>query len=299
MATVFVDLVNLDGSRPEGRLKFSLEQLRIGDPDVVPSSVEVAILDGKARVEDLLPGEMKVQVSTGRWSKEWQVAIPDNGTHDLFDLLGTSAPEFEHALWATLLDRVEALEKAPAVDLAPLENRVTALEQKPVPQPFDPSELEAENAALKTQVEQLQAALDAFPPAKPVGLTSLREFDWDLVDPLYEIGGTISSTIWMGRVDLAITVPVNEDSQRVLKDGVYFAGVPAPANVPVSRTMTAIGQDGTVKDITRAGLRAEFVSGKIRFYDRGSAPGGVFGEAITRGDTSIRIQFVYYTEDKY
>ena len=120
-----------------------------------------------------------------------------------------------------------------------------------------------------------------------------------MASPLFEIGGRIASTIWMGRVDITITVPVNEDSQRVLKDGVYFAGVPAPANVPVSRAMTAIGQDGTVKDITRAGLRAEFVSGKIRFYDRGSAPGGVFGEAITRGDTSIRIQFVYYTEDNY
>ncbi len=281
MTTVFVDLVNLDGSRPEGRLRFSLEQLRVGDPDVVPSSVEVVILDGKARVENLLPGEMKVLVSTGRWSKEWPVAIPDDGTHDLFKLLGEQAKEFEHALWATLLGRVEALEN------------------KPAPHPFDPTELQAENTALKTKVEKLQAQLDKIPPAKPVDLTSRREFDWDLASPLFEIGGLIASTIWMGRVDIAITVPVNEDSQRVLKDGVYFAGVPAPANVPVSRAMTAIGQDGTVKDITRAGLRAEFVSGKIRFYDRGSAPGGVFGAAIARGDEKIKIQFTYYTEEKY
>ena len=87
MTTIFVDLVNLDGSRPEGRLRFSLEQLRVGDPDVVPSSVEVVILDGKARVENLLPGEMKVLVSTGRWSKEWPVTIPAEGEHDLFELL--------------------------------------------------------------------------------------------------------------------------------------------------------------------------------------------------------------------
>lgn len=161
MATVFVDLVNLDGSRPEGRLKFSLEQLRIGDPDVVPSSVEVAILDGKARVEDLLPGEMKVQVSTGRWSKEWQVAIPDNGTHDLFDLLGTSAPEFEHALWATLLGRVEALENTPAVDLAPVEKRLDALEGAP----------KVDLAPLEKRVKELEAK----PEPAPVDLTPLEK----------------------------------------------------------------------------------------------------------------------------
>lgn len=56
MTTVFVDLVNLDGSRPEGTLRFSLERLVLGDPDVVPSAVEVKIRDGKARVEGLLPG---------------------------------------------------------------------------------------------------------------------------------------------------------------------------------------------------------------------------------------------------
>lgn len=345
MTTVFVDLVSLDGSRPEGSLRFSLERLVLGDPDIVPSAVEVKIRDGKARVDDLLPGAMRVRVNAGCWSKDWEVSIPAEGEHDLFKLLGEQAKEFEHALWATLLGRVEALENTPAVDLAPVEQRLdalesapvvdlaplekrldvlesrpepqpfdptgleeadkklgerlTVLENKPAPHPFDPTELQAENTALKTKVEKLQAQLDKIPPAKPVDLTSRREFDWDLASPLFEIGGRIASTIWMGRVDIAITVPVNEDSQRVLKDGVYFAGVPAPANVPVSRAMTAIGQDGTVKDITRAGLRAEFVSGKIRFYDRGSAPGGVFGAAIARGDEKIKIQFTYYTEEKY
>ncbi|MDK7062644.1 hypothetical protein QP290_25650, partial [Escherichia coli] len=68
MTTVFVDLVNLDGSRPEGTLRFSLERLVLGDPDVVPSAVEVKIRDGKARVENLLPGAMRVRVNAGCWS---------------------------------------------------------------------------------------------------------------------------------------------------------------------------------------------------------------------------------------
>lgn len=274
MTTVFVDLVNLDGSRPEGSLRFSLERLVLGDPDVVPSAVDVKIRDGKARVEGLLPGAMRVRVNAGCWSKDWHIEVPSEGEHDLFELLEWQAEDFQETVWAELNRRVEALEA------------------RPEPAPFNPAEMRAE-------IEELRARLDAFPPTKPVGLTSRREFDWDLASPLFEIGGLIASTIWMGRVDIAITVPVNEDSQRVLKDGVYLAGVPAPANVPVSRAMTAIGQDGTIKDITRAGLRAEFVSGKIRFYDRGSAPGGVFGEAIERGDKQIKIQFIYYTEDKY
>lgn len=166
MTTVFVDLVNLDGSRPEGTLRFSLERLVLGDPDIVPSAVEVKIRDGKARVEGLLPGAMRVRVNAGCWSKDWQIAVPAEGEHDLFALLGEQAKEFEHALWATLLGRVEALENTPPVDLAPVEkrldalegapvvdlapledatrqldNRVTVLESKPDPQPFDPAEL--------------------------------------------------------------------------------------------------------------------------------------------------------------
>ena len=130
MTTVFVDLVNLDGSRPEGRLKFSLEQLRIGDPDIVPSAVEVKIRDGKARVDGLLPGAMRVRVNAGCWSKDWQVTIPAEGEHDLFALLGEQAKEFEHALWATLLGRVEKLENTPAVNLAPLEETARNLSDR-------------------------------------------------------------------------------------------------------------------------------------------------------------------------
>lgn len=189
MATIFVDLVNLDGSRPEGRLKFSLEQLRVGDPDVVPSSVEAVILDGKARVENLLPGEMKVQVNTGRWSKEWPVVIPDNGTHDLFDLLGVSAPEFEETAWAVLSKRVEALEQAPPVDLAPLEKRVEVLEQKPEPAPFDPADL-------KAQLAELQAHFT------PVDLVSNADIE-EALTPIYETGTTIGFVQHAGRVSIS------------------------------------------------------------------------------------------------
>lgn len=132
MTTVFVDLVNLDGSRPEGTLRFSLERLVLGDPDVVPSAVEVKIRDGKARVDGLLPGAMRVRVNAGCWSKDWQVSIPAEGEHDLFKLLGEQAPEFEHALYATLLGRVEKLENTPPVDLGPVEQRLDALEGAPV-----------------------------------------------------------------------------------------------------------------------------------------------------------------------
>ncbi|HGL9148736.1 TPA: hypothetical protein ACKLO9_001530 [Neisseria gonorrhoeae] len=133
MTTVYVDLVNLDGSRPEGALRFSLDRLALGDPDVVPSSVGAKIRDGKARVDDLLPGAMRVRVSTGGWSKSWRVTIPESGDHDLFDLLGLQTKEFQETAWAALAGRVEKLEQAPAVDLAPLEKRITALENTPNP----------------------------------------------------------------------------------------------------------------------------------------------------------------------
>lgn len=211
MTTVFVDLVNLDGSRPEGRLRFSLEQLRVGDPDVVPSSVEVVILDGKARVENLLPGEMKVQVNTGRWSKEWPVVIPDNGTHDLFDLLGVSAPEFEETAWAALSKRVEALEQMPPVDLAPLEdatrnldNRVAALEGKPEPQPFDPTEL-------KTQLAALQAHLT------PVELLD-EEAIYEDVASIYDLGSEVQVIQHAGRVDINISAFDLEGTLRALNE---------------------------------------------------------------------------------
>ena len=172
MTTVYVDLVNLDGSRPEGTLRFVLERMVLGDPDVVPSSVEARIRDGKARVEGLLPGDMRVRVSAGDWSKTWSITVPAEGEHDLFKLLGEQAPEFEHALWATLLGRVEALESAPVVDLAPLEERVTALEQEPGPAPFDPS-------ALQDRLAELQAHLT------PVSL----DYDDGIVEDLVPLWG--------------------------------------------------------------------------------------------------------------
>lgn len=281
MTKLTVNLQELDSSKPSKSFTIALDEYRLGaegQPTLVPSEVDLKVTNGVGSV-DVAPGAYRVR--SGYGPSAWTVNVPESGEHDLMRLILLQNAEVSDGV-------VEQIVK-----------RLTALEAKPEPEPFDPSELEAENTALKTKVEKLQAQLDKIPPAKPVDLTSRREFDWDLASPLFEIGGLIASTIWMGRVDIAITVPVNEDSQRVLKDGVYFAGVPAPANVPVSRAMTAIGQDGTVKDITRAGLRAEFVSGKIRFYDRGSAPGGVFGAAIARGDEKIKIQFTYYTEEKY
>ena len=205
MTTVFVDLVNLDGSRPEGSLRFSLERLVLGDPDVVPSAVEVKIRDGKARVENLLPGAMRVRVGAGCWSKDWQVSIPESGEHDLFELLEWQAPEFEETVWAALSKRVEALESAPRVDLAPVEqrldaleakpdpapvdlapledatrnldNRVTALEGKPEPQPFDPAGLEAADKALGERVTALEQKPDPElfdPSALQAQLAELR-----------------------------------------------------------------------------------------------------------------------------
>ena len=215
MTTVFVDLVNLDGSRPEGSLRFSLERLVLGDPDVVPSAVEVKIRDGKARVDDLLPGAMRVRVNAGCWSKDWHITVPESGEHDLFELLEWQAKEFEHALYATLLGRVEklentppvdlapveqrldALEGAPVVDLAPLEdttrdlgNRVTALEQKPDPEPFDPTEL-------KTQLAALQAHLT------PVDLPRNADIAED-VGQFYERGCQVGLKQQTGRVSMYV-----------------------------------------------------------------------------------------------
>ena len=226
MTTVFVDLVNLDGSRPEGTLRFSLERLVLGDPDVVPSAVEARIRDGKARVENLLPGAMRVRVNAGCWSKDWQVSIPAEGEHDLFALLGEQAKEFEHALWATLLGRVEKLENTPAVDLAPVEqrldalegapvvdlapleetarnlgNRVEKLEKKPAPQPFDPTEL-------KTQLAELQARFT------PVELGQVYEVGDDL-SPLFATAG-VSAVQHAGRVSININTFTPEELIRAL-----------------------------------------------------------------------------------
>ncbi|WP_049182197.1 hypothetical protein [Corynebacterium sp. 805_CJEI] len=158
MTTVFVDLVNLDGSRPEGSLRFSLERLVLGAPDVVPSAVEVKIRDGKARVENLLPGAMRVRVNAGCWSKDWQVTIPAEGEHDLLDLLEWQADEFQETVWAELAKRVEALENTPAVDLAPVEKRLDALEGAPV---VDLAPLEETARDLSGRVEKAEKHIES------------------------------------------------------------------------------------------------------------------------------------------
>lgn len=239
MTTVFVDLVNLDGSRPEGTLRFSLERLVLGDPDVVPSAVEVKIRDGKARVENLLPGAMRVRVGAGCWSKDWQVSIPAEGEHDLLDLLEWQADEFQETVWAELAKRVEALENTPAVDLAPLEqrldaleakpepapvdltpleettrqldNRVTALEGKREPQPFDPTEL-------KTQLAELQAHLT------PVELID-EEAIYEDCASIYDLGSEVQVIQHAGRVDINISAFDLEGLLRAL-DGLRLPHFP-------------------------------------------------------------------------
>ena len=256
MTTVFVDLVNLDGSRPEGALRFSLERLVLGDPDVVPSAVEVKIRDGRARVDDLLPGVMRVRVNAGCWSKDWHIEVPESGEHDLFDLLEWQADDFQETVWAELNRRVEKLENTPPVDLAPVEQRldalesrpepqpfdptgleaadkklgerVTALENQPAPQPFDPAELQAENAALKTQVEQLQAHLK---PAYPGYDEELGE----ALNAIYDTGAQMELLQQAGRVEISIRVTISiEDTLRALDD------LQLP-NLPVSSAMKGGG----------------------------------------------------------
>ena len=321
MTTIFVDLVNLDGSRPEGRLRFSLEQLRVGDPDVVPSSVEVVILDGKARVENLFPGEMKVLVSTGRWSKEWPVAIPDDGTHDLFKLLGEQAREFEHALWASLLGRVEALENTPAVDLAPLEqrvdaleakpdpepvdlapledatrdlgNRVTVLEAKPDPEPFDPAELQAQLAAM-------QAKLNTLPNFTPVDLLdgNYESIDWGSLSPIYEVGGQIVASLWMGRVNITIGAPIADHSIPVFEEGLSLVGFPTPINGNVTARVWL--ESPTAYRPTPGGyLYIKWVDGKLSITDRtqGEMGEGNLRQALEDGYTQTRIEIEYFTTD--
>ena len=240
MTTVFVDLVNLDGSRPEGTLRFSLERLVLGDPDIVPSAVEVKIRDGKARVDGLLPGAMRVRVNAGCWSKDWQVSIPAEGEHDLFKLLGEQAREFEHALWATLLGRVEKLEQRPPLDLAPLEKRVDALEAKPDPVPVDLAPLEDATRNLDARVTVLEGKPDPAPfdPTElktqlaelrahltPVNLGWNGELGDDL-DPVFDTGTMVSVVQHAGRVNLGFSTTVSaEDLIRVL-DGLRLPHFP-------------------------------------------------------------------------
>lgn len=229
MTTVFVDLVNLDGSRPEGTLRFSLERLVLGDPDVVPSAVEVKIRDGKARVENLLPGAMRVRVNAGCWSKDWQVSIPAEGEHDLLDLLEWQAEDFQETVWAELNRRVEVLENTPAVDLAPLEKRVEVLESRPGPEPFDPTGLEDATRNLSGRIEKAEKRIEQV--SGSLGSTQFSLFQRELpklknqlaelqahfapvelvlngdieeaLTPIYETGTTIGLVQHAGRVSIS------------------------------------------------------------------------------------------------
>lgn len=241
MTTVFVDLVNLDGSRPEGSLRFSLERLVLGDPDVVPSAVEVRIRDGKARVEGLLPGAMRVRVNAGCWSKDWQVTIPAEGEHDLLKLLEWQADDFQETVWAELNRRVEKLENTPAVDLAPVEqrldalegapkvdlapleetardlgNRVAALEQKPDPEPFDPTELKTQLAALQAHLTPVEVYTDGIGE--------------DLAH-VYETGAVVTVVQHAGRVDINISAFDLEGLLRAL-DGLKLPHFPKVSDFP-------------------------------------------------------------------
>lgn len=237
MTTVFVDLVNLDGSRPEGTLRFSLERLVLGDPDVVPSAVKVKIRDGKARVDDLLPGAMRVRVNAGCWSKDWHITVPAEGEHDLFDLLEWQAEDFQETVWAALAARVEKLENTPAVDLAPLEqrldalegapkvdlapleetarnldNRVTVLEGKPEPAPFDPTELKQQLAALQAHFT-------------PVDLVQGEGIEDDLYQ-FYERGSQIGLLQHAGRVSMHVRATYDLEGLLRALDGLTLPHFP-------------------------------------------------------------------------
>lgn len=218
MTTVYVDLVNLDGSRPEGALRFVLERMVLGDPDVVPSSVEARIRDGRARVEGLLPGDMRVRVSAGDWSKSWHIKVPESGEHDLFDLLEWQAEDFQETVWAELAKRVEALENTPSVDLAPLEERVTELESKPAPEPFDPS-------ALQAQLAEMQAHLT------PVDLSWLDEVAGD-IDPVFATGSAVGVVQHAGRVDISFRNSADMEGLIRALDGLDLPHFPEVAHFP-------------------------------------------------------------------
>lgn len=262
MTTVFVDLVNLDGSRPEGTLRFSLERLVLADPDVVPSAVDVKIRDGKARVENLLPGAMRVRVNAGCWSKDWHITVPDEGEHDLFKLLEWQAEDFQETVWAELSKRVEALENTPAVDLAPLEQRLDALEgapavdllplekrvevleSRPEPEPFDPTGLEAADKKLGERLTVLEQkpAPEPFDPSalqaenqalktqveqlqahlKPVVLDYDEGIAED-VAPIYGTGAVCGFVQQGGRVEISIRA--NNDVEDLLR---ALAGLQLP-----------------------------------------------------------------------
>ena len=312
MTTVFVDLVNLDGSRPEGSLRFSLERLVLGDPDVVPSAVEVKIRDGKARVDDLLPGAMRVRVGAGCWSKDWQIMVPESGEHDLFELLEWQAEDFQETVWAALDKRVEALENTPPVDLAPLENRVTALEAKPSPEPFDPAGLEAADKALgervtaleqkpdpapfdptelKTQLAELQAHLT------PVNLAWLDGPGGDL-DPIWSTGATPSVVQHAGRVNIDILVTADIEGTLRALDGLqlpHFPKVSAFSGDSVSfASVRLYARAKFLEELAPAAIHLNSRSGILSFR---VALDDVLAVVQETGANRMSLSTFYYTND--
>ncbi|WP_049170965.1 hypothetical protein [Corynebacterium sp. 239_CJEI] len=291
MTTVFVDLVNLDGSRPEGTLRFSLERLVLGDPDIVPSAVEVKIRDGKARVENLLPGAMRVRVNAGCWSKDWQVTIPAEGEHDLLDLLEWQADEFQETVWAELAKRVEALENTPAVDLAPLEdatrdlgNRVTVLEGKPDPKPFDPTEL-------KTQLAELRAHFT------PVNLAWL-DGPGDDLDPIWSTGATPSVVQHAGRVNIDILVTADIEGTLRALDGLqlpHFPKVSAFSGDSVSfASVRLYARAKFPEELDPAAIHLNSRSGILSFR---VALDDVLAVVKETGSNRMTLSTFYYTND--
>lgn len=302
MTTVFVDLVNLDGSRPEGTLRFSLERLVLADPDVVPSAVDVKIRDGKARVENLLPGAMRVRVNAGCWSKDWHITVPDEGEHDLFKLLEWQAEDFQETVWAELSKRVEALENtpavdlapleqrldalegAPAVDLAPLEKRVEVLESRPEPQPFDPAEL-------KAQLAELQAHLT------PVALES-EESIYEDIAAVYDTGSTMVVVQLAGRVYINISAFDLEGLIRAL-DGLQLPHFPKATTFADDPTYSCCDVElyQGAKFLTKIGphqIRLEDIGGTPQFH---VAVDDVLAVVQETGANRMSLSTFYYTND--
>lgn len=309
MTTVFVDLVNLDGSRPEGTLRFSLERLVLGDPDVVPSAVEVKIRDGKARVDDLLPGAMRVRVNAGCWSKDWQVSIPAEGEHDLFELLEWQAEDFQETVWSALDKRVEALENTPAVDLAPVEqrldalenapvvdltpleettrqldNRVTALEGKPSPEPFDPTELQQQLAELRAH------------------LTPVELYDEGIgedLGPVYETGAVVTVVQHVGRVNINMSTTVSAETLIRALDGLQLPHFPKATGFADDPTYSGCDVElhQGAKFLTKTSLyqiRLEDIGGTPQFY---VALDDVLAVVQETGANRMRLSTFYYTND--
>lgn len=332
MTAVFVDLVSLDGSRPDGSLRFSLERLVLGDPDVVPSAVEVKIRDGKARVENLLPGAMRVRVNAGCWSKDWHITVPESGEHDLFTLLGEQAKEFEHALWATLLGRVEKLENTPAVDLAPVEqrldalegapkvdlapledttrdlgNRVTALEQMPAPKPFDPSALEAQFAEMQSRFEEVNKRLNGVPSPQdylPKDLTADNDALDESAVPLTEWGGVLLAEKRLNQVSIKINSTLHDEIAEVFENKLLIKGLPPLtygsdwATYSIFRVEFA--KDNEVHYVPRhhnVCLKAntEGVVLQDREPHFGADPGDTFRKALEKGCDTFTATVHYYT----